>query len=336
MYVDAGMDPKPAKERPKRSAALPARLSCAGESGAAAGLGLTRAPDREGSVTSPPPSPTPSSLQWSPGDPAELARIRQTIRDKDPEMKALLAKLKVARELPAGCGRDEEGSEYGEVWDVPGTPRGTPKVASTTGKDDSPSERAAKLPERSARSDPDDASVSGESMGEGTACDDAQDDNSSDSSSDVDTQSASTAGGSRRAGIVITAASKAKGKRVGEERGGRDEGNEPQSAGKRRRKKPLPPEQPAPKGVYGTWKLTLLRRIVLFRGLSGHQKQKDKGVLSNLLTRQDAEKSRATPYTGDFVVKRTSSSPGEFPALHVAPRCPRMASYDIPDTLGCV
>ncbi|CAN0349263.1 unnamed protein product, partial [Laminaria digitata] len=217
------MDPKPGKERPKRSAALPARLSCAGESGAAAGLGLTRAPDREGSVTSPPPSPTPSSLQWSPGDPAELARIRQAIRDKDPEMKALLAKLKVARELPAGCGSDEEGSESGEVWDVPGTPRGTPKVASTTGKHDSPSERAAKLPERSARSDPDDASVSGESMGEGTACDDAQDDNSSDSSSDVETQSASTAGSSRRAGIVITAASKAKGKRVGEERGGRDE-----------------------------------------------------------------------------------------------------------------
>ena len=113
MYVDAGMDPKPGKERPQRSAGLPAQLRCAGESGAAAGLGLTRAPDREGSVTSPPRSTTPSSLQWSPGDPAELARIRQAMRDKDPDMKVLLAKLKVASELPAGCGSDEEGSDSG-------------------------------------------------------------------------------------------------------------------------------------------------------------------------------------------------------------------------------
>ena len=210
------------------------------------------------------------------------------------------------------------------------------KVASTTGKDATRSERAGKLPQQSARADPDDASVSGESMGGGAAHDDAQDDDSSYISSDGETQSASTAGSSRRAGIGTTAASKAKGKRVGEERGGRDDGNEPQSAAKRKRKKPLPPEQPAPKGEYGTWKLTLLRKIVLFRGLSGHQKQKDKGVLSNLLTRQDADHSRATPYTGDFVVKRTPSSPGELPALFVDPRCPRMACYDIPDTLGYV
>ena len=129
------------------------------------------------------------------------------------------------------------------------------------GKHDSPWERAAKLPERSARADLGDASVSGESMGGGEACNDAQDDDSSDSSSDVEPHRASAAvGTSLRPSIGITATSKAKGKRVGEERGGRDDGNEPQSVRKRKRNKPVPPEQPA---------LTLLRRVVLFRGLAG-------------------------------------------------------------------
>ena len=31
-------------------------------------------------------------------------------------MKALLARLKVAGERPAGCGSDEEGSDSGELW----------------------------------------------------------------------------------------------------------------------------------------------------------------------------------------------------------------------------
>lgn len=297
------MNPTSGKVRPKRSAALPARLSCAGESGAAAGLGLVRAQSaQERSSSSPTPPPKAYDLPSSPGCPVELARLHQAIRDKDPEMKALLARLKEASKPPVGVDGDDDGF-------------GSDAISDTVGSEPDGDVRDAQPGGRNARENLSDAvnSASSGSMGGGARCDDGRGETSSETGYDVDEGSVATPGSSRSVDTRMSATSKPKGKakRGAEARSGQEEGNGSGHAGKRKRKKPLPPKQPAPIGAYGKWKLMDLRRVVLFRGLSGHQKQKDRSVLSNLLTRLDAERGRTSPYTGDFV--KTTPSQGEVP-----------------------